>query len=59
MGTQHPNHKDARGEEKEQEIENSFEKIRKENFPILVKEMDIQVRKHRESQTRWMQRGPL
>ena len=32
-----------KGEEKEQEIENLFEKIMKENFPNLVKETDIQV----------------
>ena len=31
------------GEEKEQEIGNLFEKIRKENFPNLVKEIDLQV----------------
>ena len=31
------------GEEKEQEIENLFEKIMKENFPNLVKEIDMQV----------------
>ena len=31
------------GGEKEQEIENSFEQIIKENFPNLVKEIDIQV----------------
>ena len=30
-------------EEKEQEIENLFEKLMKENFPNLVKETDIQV----------------
>ena len=30
-------------EEEEQEIENLFEKIMKENFPNLVKEKDIQV----------------
>ena len=30
------------GEEREQEIENLFEKIMKENFPNLVKEIDIQ-----------------
>ena len=29
--------------EEEQEIENLFEKIMKENFPNLVKEIDIQV----------------
>ena len=45
------------GEEKEQEIGNLFEKIMKDNFPNLVKERDINSRKHRESQTRWMQRG--
>ena len=31
------------GEEKEQEIENLFEKIMKENFLNLVKEIDIHV----------------
>ena len=31
------------GEEKEQEIENFFEQILKENFPNLVKEIEIQV----------------
>ena len=31
------------GEEKEQEMGNLFEKIMKENFPNLVKEMDMQV----------------
>ena len=31
------------GEEGEQEIENLFENIMKENFPNLVKEIDIQV----------------
>ena len=30
-------------EEKEQEIKNLFEKIMKENFPNLMKEIDIQV----------------
>ena len=30
------------GEEKEQEIENLFEKIMKENFPNLAKEIDFQ-----------------
>ena len=33
------------GEEKEQEIGNLFEKIMKENFPNLVKEIDMQVPK--------------
>ena len=31
-------------EEEEQEVENFFEKIMKENFPNLAKEIDIQVR---------------
>ena len=31
------------GEEEEQEIENLFEKIMKENFPNWVKEIDTQV----------------
>ena len=30
------------GEEEEQEIENLFEKIMKENFPNLTKEIDFQ-----------------
>ena len=47
------------GEEKEQEIGNLFEKIMEENFPNLQKEIDMQARNHRESQSRWMQRGPL
>ena len=33
------------GKEKEQEIGNLFEKIVKENFPTLVKEIDMQVHK--------------
>ena len=31
------------GEEEEQQIENLFEKIMKENFPILAKKIDIEV----------------
>ena len=31
------------GEEEEEEIKNSFEKIMKENFPNLAKEIDMQV----------------
>ena len=30
------------GEEQQQEIENSFEQIMKENFPNLAKEIDFQ-----------------
>ena len=33
----------SEGKEEEQEIENLFEKIMKENFPNLVKEIDVQV----------------
>ena len=33
----------SEGEEEEQEIKNLFEKIMKDNFPNLVKEIDIQV----------------
>ena len=40
---QHPNHRGARRRQEEQEIENLLEKIMKENFPNLVKELDIQV----------------
>ena len=46
------------GKEEEQEIENLFEQIVKENFPNLAKEIDFQeARKHRESQRSWTQRG--
>ena len=43
------------GEEQQQEIENLFEQIMKENFPNLVNEMKS--RKPRESQKSWTQRG--
>ena len=44
------------GEEEEQEIENLFEKIMKENFPSLAKEIDFRKsRKLRECQRSWMQ----
>ena len=39
---QHWNHQDTRGEEEEQETENLFEQIMKENFPSLEKEIDSQ-----------------
>ena len=39
------------GGEEEQEIENLLEKIMKENFPNLMKEIDIQVQE--------AQRGPI
>ena len=40
---QYPNYKGARGEEQQQEIENLFEQIMKENFPNLVKELDMYI----------------
>ena len=44
------------GEEEELEIENLFEKIMKENFPNLAKEIDFQeVQELRESQRSWTQ----
>ena len=39
---QHLNHRVPEGEEEEQEFENLFEKIMKENFPSLVKKIDFQ-----------------
>ena len=46
------------GEEEEQEIENLFEQIMKENFPSLAKEIDFRKsRKLRESQRSWTQGG--
>ena len=45
-------------EEKEQEIRNLFEKIIKEKFLNLVKERHASPG-NTESQTRWIQRGPL
>ena len=39
----HSHHGVQQGEEKEQEIGNLFEKIMKENFPNLVKEIHMQV----------------
>ena len=47
------------GEEKKLEIGNLSEKIMKENFPNLVKEIDIQVQETKRVPYRWMQRGPL
>ena len=38
---QHSHHRGAKGEEEEQEIGNLSEKIMKENFPDLVKEIDM------------------
>ena len=46
------------GEKEEQEIEDLFEKIMKENFLNLVKEIDMPSRKHRESPKSWTEREP-
>ena len=46
----------SEGEEEEQEIENLFENIMKENSPDLAKEIDFQEdQKLRESQRSWTQ----
>ena len=47
------------GEEEEQGIKTLFEKVMMENFPNLMREKSPKSRKHRESQTRGTQRGPL
>ena len=39
---QYPNYRVPKGEEQQQEIENLFEQIMKENFPNLAKEIDFQ-----------------
>ena len=48
---QYPNHRGAEGEEEEQETENLFEKIMKENFPNLVKKPDIKVQEEDHTKT--------
>ena len=46
------------GEEEEQKIENLFEKIMKENFPNLVKEIDFQeVQEAQRLPKNWTPRG--
>ena len=47
------------GEEKEQEIGNLFEKIMKEHFPKLVKELDVQVEESQRVPNKMDERGPL
>ena len=47
----------SEGEEEEQEIKNLFEKIMKENFPNLVKKIEIQIQEAQRAQTSWTQRG--
>ena len=41
------------------EEEQGFEKVMMENFPNLMREKSHKSRKHRESQARGTQRGPL
>ena len=44
----------SEGEEEEQDIENLFENIMKENFPNLAKEIDFhEVQELRETQRSW------
>ena len=45
-------------EEEKQENENLFEKIMKENFPDLVKEMDIQVQEAQRVPNKMDTKGP-
>ena len=45
------------GEKEEQKIENLFEKIMKENFPNLVKEIDIQVQEAQRTPNKMAQEG--
>ena len=45
------------GEEEEQQIENLFEQIMKENFLNLAKEIDLQEIQEAESQRSWTQGG--
>ena len=45
------------GEKEEQKIENLFEKIMKENFPNLVREIDIQVQEAQRTANKMAQEG--
>ena len=45
------------GEEKEQEIENLFEKNMKETVPDLVKEIDMEAQEAQRAPKRWRLRG--
>ena len=49
----------GQGREREQEIENLFEKIMTENFHNLVKEIDIQAQKVQRNPNKMNPRGPL
>ena len=50
---QYPNHRGAEGEEEEQDIKNLFERTMKENFPNLVKEIDIQIQEVQRLPNKW------
>ena len=47
------------GEKEEQGIENLFERVTMENFPNLREKKSPKSSKHRQSQARGTQRGPL
>ena len=49
---QHLHDRGPEGKEREQGIENLSEEKMTENFPTMVKEINTQVQKHSESQTR-------
>ena len=55
---QYSHYRDSRGEEREQGIENLFEKIMKENFPNLMKSY-VSSGSNKGPQSRRTQRGPL
>ena len=56
---QHPNHRDAKRGRGRASIENLFEKIIKENFPNLVKEIDMQIQEAQRVPNKMDARGPL
>ena len=56
---QHSLHWVPERREKEQEIENLFEKNNERKLSNLVKEIDMQVQEVQRVPNRWIQRGPL
>ena len=56
---EHKEAKNNQSEEKEQEIGNLFEKVMKENFPNLVKEIDMQVQEAQKVPNKMDAKGPL
>ena len=46
----------SEGEEEDQEIENLFEQIMKENFPQMVKEIDMEVQEALRIPKKWVPR---